>query len=47
MVTDDATDEPREAAIIFGGYDPAKYGIHMPGSPKAGLPHVVPRELGA
>lgn len=35
MVTDDATDEPREAAIIFGGYDPAKYGIHMPGSPKA------------
>jgi hypothetical protein len=37
----------REAAIIFGGYDPAKYGIYMPGLPKAGPPHIVPREPSA
>jgi hypothetical protein len=27
--------------------DAAKYGIYMPGLPKAGPPHIVPREPGA
>jgi hypothetical protein len=42
ITSEDMSYMSREAAIIFGGHDPAKYGIYMPGLPKARPPHVVP-----
>jgi hypothetical protein len=47
ITSEDMSYMSREATIIFGGHDPAKYGIYMPGLPKAGPPHVVPREPSA